>query len=232
MQQYFVDYKLTINSLYVLSPEVSYQLKKVLRANNGYEFRLVDSLKNIYLCQYLDGKALVKENLEENNELECDITVILSLIKNDKFDFALQKLTELGVKRIVPYKAYRSVVKEGKGNNKLERFRKIVKEASEQSHRNIIPEITDYIDIEHIDKYKSEINIIAYEKDDCIVNNFKCKSATIVIGPEGGFDSDELMKIKAKGFTSISLGKRILRAETAAIYLSSLIVGANQSITP
>ena len=228
MQQFFYSSKLNVNEIVGIDKEILYQLKKVLRANDGYEFRLVDNNQNVFLCELKDNNALVKKELNENNELDVDITVILALIKNDKMDFALQKLTELGVKRIVPYKAYRSVVKEGKANNKLDRFKKIVKEASEQSHRNIIPEICDYVDIKDLDKYKSEINLVAYEKNDDVVNSFKGKSITLIIGPEGGFDPDEINKIISMGYKPISLGKRILRAETAAIYLSSIIVGANQ----
>lgn len=229
MQQFFYPYKLDINEKVELDKDILFQLKKVLRANDGYEFRLVDVKQNVFLCELEGNNASVIKDLKENNELDVDITVILSLIKNDKMDFALQKLTELGVKRIVPYKAYRSVVKEGKGNNKLDRFKKIVREASEQSHRNIIPEICDYSDIKDLKKYKSELNLVAYEKNDDIVNDFKGhKSITLIIGPEGGFELEEINKIIDMGYKPISLGKRILRAETAAIYLSSIIVGANQ----
>lgn len=228
MQQFFINEKIDIDTYISLSSEVTFQLKKVLRVNDGYEFRLVDCVGIPYLCEYKDGKAYVKSKIDENNELDVDITVILSLIKNDKFDFALQKLTELGVTRIVPYKAKRSVVKEGKGTNKLDRFRKIVTEASEQSHRNRIPEICDYASFKDLPKYLSDINILAYEKETNIINDFKSKSITILIGPEGGFETDEVENFISMGFNSISLGKRILRAETAAIYLTSIIVGANQ----
>ncbi len=229
MQQFFIDTAIKEKDIVELNNDILYQLKKVLRANDGYEFRLVDVNQNIFLCELSDNKAKVNKELKENNEVDVDITVILSLIKNDKMDFALQKLTELGVKRIVPYKAYRSVVKEGKANNKLDRFKKIVREASEQSHRNIIPEICDYADINDLGKYKSELNLIAYEKNDDIENDFKgYKSITLIIGPEGGFDIEEVNKIIDMGYKPISLGKRILRAETAAIYLSSIIIGANQ----
>lgn len=229
MQQFFVEDILNINQTVELNNDVYYQLTKVLRANNGYKFRLVDKNHEIFLCELKDKLAFIKEKLDENNELSCDITVIISLIKNDKFDFSLQKLTELGVKRIVPYIAKRSVVKQGKGNNKLDRFNKIVREASEQCHRNIIPEICNYANIKDLNKYLSDVNIIAYEKNDKIVNNFSNKkSITIIIGPEGGFEKEEVNAIEKLGFESISLGKRILRAETAAIYLTSIIVGANQ----
>lgn len=228
MQQFFVNEVIENNELVSLDADVLYQLKKVLRVNNGYTFRLVDNDSNIYLCNFENNQARIINKIIENNELDTNITVILSLIKNDKMDFAIQKLCELGVKRIVPYKAYRSVVKEGKATNKIDRFKKIAKEACEQSHRNIIPEITDYINIKEIKNYMSDINVVAYENEDKIVINFKCKSITILIGPEGGFDEKELEIIKNLGFNSISLGKRILRAETAAIYLTSLIVGDNQ----
>ena len=228
MQQYFVDNTLKDNDLINLRDDILYHLVKVLRQTNQ-EFRLVDSTGSIFLCKLENNQARIIKCLNENNELETDITVILALIKSDKFELTLQKLTELGVKRIVPYNAYRSVVKETKKDKKLERYKKILMEASEQSHRNIIPEITSAIDIKDIEKYKSNINLIAYEKEDIkSKSELKAKSITIVIGPEGGFDKDEYNTIVSMGFNSISLGKRILRAETAAIYLTSIIVGENQ----
>lgn len=227
MQQFFCEDILNIGDQYKLNKEIDFQLRKVLRVNNGYTFRMVDKNHSIFLCEYRDGLALINSLLDENNELEIDITVVLALIKNDKFDFAVQKLTELGVKRIVPYLAKRSVVKPGKGNNKQERLTKIAREASEQSHRNCIPEICDYCTLKDLSKYKSDINIIAYEKDDKLISDLKGKSFTIVIGPEGGFEPGEYQDILSLGFESFSLGKRILRAETAAIYLSSVIIGNN-----
>ena len=227
MQQFFCEDILNIGDQYKLNKEIDFQLKKVLRVNNGYAFRMVDKNHSIFLCEYRDGLALINSLLDENNELDIDITVVLALIKNDKFDFAVQKLTELGVKRIVPYLAKRSIVKPGKGNNKQERLTKIAREASEQSHRNYIPEICDYCTIKDLSKYKSDVNIIAYEKDDKQISDLTGKSFTIVIGPEGGFEIEEYEQIVSLGFESVSLGKRILRAETAAIYLSSVIIGNN-----
>lgn len=228
MQQYFVETKLLENDLVELRDDIVYHLVKVLRKTNQ-EFRLVDSTNSIFLCRLENNKAKVIRNLNENNELNTSITVIMSLIKSDKFELTLQKLTELGVNRIVPYNAYRSVVKETKKDKKLERYRKILTEASEQSHRNIVPEIFPAIDIEDLVNYKSELNLVAYEKEDKpSKSNFKAKSISIIIGPEGGFEKEEIDRIKELGFESISLGNRILRAETAAIYLTSIIVGDNQ----
>lgn len=229
MQQFFSEYILNIGDEVSLEKEIVYQLKKVLRANDGYKFRLVDKNHEIYLCELNNDKAKVIEYLNEHNELDANITAIISLVKNDKLDFMIQKLTELGVKRIVPYIANRSVVKPGKGTNKLDRLKKIAKEASEQSHRNMIPEITEYITFKDLDKYMSDVNIVAYEKETTSLSTLtNIKSISFIIGPEGGFEIQEINSIIEKGFASVSLGKRILRAETAAIYIASLIVGNNQ----
>ena len=169
----------------------------------------------------------IDEYLDQNNELDVDITCIMSLIKMDRFELCVQKLVELGVKHIVPYQAQRSVVKI-KDNKKLERIRKIIKEAAEQSHRNIIPDLHDVIDLDGLNQYLSKHNYIAYENHKGDYDIEADSSVTFIIGPEGGFTDQEYKKIVDLGFESISLGKRILRAETAAIYLSSIIVGKCQ----
>lgn len=224
MQQYFIEEELTLDSKIKLRDDILYHLKKVLRCTNEY-FRLVDVNHKIYLAKLDGDNAQIIKYLDENNELDVDITAIISLIKSDKFELILQKLTELGVKRIVPYNAYRSIVKEKKSDKKLIRYKKILMEASEQCHRNVVPDITEAIDLKDVDAYLSDLNLIAYEKESTDIKaKLKNKqSITFIIGPEGGFDPNEYQKLVVKGFESISLGKRILRAETAAIYLASII---------
>ena len=161
MQQYFIDTELTLNQETALRDDILYHLKKVLRGTNE-TFRLCDSKGEIYLASLKGDKALTVEYLDEHNELDVDVTAIISLIKSDKFELILQKLTELGVKRIVPYNAHRSIVKEKKSEKKLERYKKILTEASEQCHRNFIPEIVNAADFKDIDRYMSELNLIAY----------------------------------------------------------------------
>lgn len=228
MQQYFVDINIHKGDIIALSDDILYHLIKVLRKDNTYTFRIADATGNIYFANLISNKECkIGESTNENNELDCDITCILSLIKNDKFELTLQKLVELGVKRIVPYKSVRSVVKV-KDNKKLDRLQKIVREAAEQSHRNIIPEVCNFADLKDLQNYKSDLNYICYESDKNIVDIKQSKSITYVIGPEGGFEDNEYKKICELGFESISLGNRILRAETAAIYMTSIIVGKNQ----
>ena len=228
MQQYFVDYKVKENDVIELDDDVIYHLKKVLRKDSSYNFRIVDNNSDVFLASLKDNnKCLIKEKIDENNELDCDITCILSLIKMDKFELTIQKLVELGVKTIVPYDATRSVVKI-KDNKKLDRLRKIIKEAAEQSHRNIIPTLENVATIKDLNKYLSLDNYICYESEDNIADIKANKSITYIIGPEGGFEDKEYKKICELGFKSISLGKRILRAETAAIYMTSVIVSKCQ----
>lgn len=228
MQQYFTDRKIETGMIIDLDDEVLYHLIKVLRKDNTYVFRLCDGNNDIYHVHLISkNQCEVIEKLDENNELSCDITCILSLIKNDHFELCIQKLTELGVNRIVPYQAYRSVVK-FRDAKKLERIRKIAKEAAEQSHRNRIPEICEVATITDLEKYKSRNNYICYEAEKNIASIGFSESVTYIIGPEGGFEEKEYRKITEMGYQSVSLGRRILRAETAAIYFTSNLVGKCQ----
>jgi len=228
MQQYFVDEELHSGQQITLDDDVIYHLVKVLRKDSSYTFRICDDSGKIFHAHLIDKNSCIIEDLTgENNELESDITCILSLIKNDKFELCIQKLVELGVKRIVPYEAVRSVVKI-KDNKKLERLRKIAREAAEQSHRNLIPEITEPAGLKDLEKYKSEANYICYESETNIADIGPSSSITYIIGPEGGFEDREYENICRMGFESVSLGKRILRAETAAIYMTSIIAGKCQ----
>ena len=228
VQQYFIDSKAETDQIIELDKEVLHHLIKVLRKDSSYTFRIADRDGKIFHAHLIDEKRCrIDAFLDENNELDCDITCILSLIKSDKFELCIQKLTELGVSRIVPFNARRSVLKIRDGK-KLQRLRKIALEAAEQCHRNRIPEITEPCDLKDLKQYMSTSNYICYESETKISDIGKSDSITFIIGPEGGFDEDEYGKIVSMGFESVSLGKRILRAETAALYMTSLIVGKCQ----
>ena len=103
MQQYFINEILDINKTISLNEDIVFHLSKVLR-NTETNFRLVDKNHNIFLAELIDNKANVIKKLDENNELDIDITALIATIKQDKFEIILQKLTELGIKRIVPIK--------------------------------------------------------------------------------------------------------------------------------
>ena len=230
MQQYFITDSLTVNKLVDLPKDVLHHFVSVLRMKKDEEFYLVDKNNVRYLCVLDNNQARVIKKEETYNELAIKVTIIQSLIKNDKFDLFLTKATELGVYKVVPLITSRTIVKSNdKIQNKLARWNKICFEASCQCKRNIVPNVTLPISIEDINDYKSDINLVCYENL-TIKNKLKDyvkmnKSITIVIGPEGGFSDKEINYLNDQGFKSISLGKRILRAETASMYALSVIDG-------
>ena len=169
-----------------------------------------------------------------DNELNNDITLFYCLSKGDKNEFVIQKATELGVKRIVLLSSKRSVVKldDNDFNKKKVRLERIIKEAGEQSKRNALPELIGIIPIKSIkEDLLCKHNFVAYEEDagntlntfDLLKDIKSGESVSVLIGSEGGIDKDEIEVLKKQGFKNISLGKRILRTETAAVYALSVI---------
>lgn len=233
MQQYFVNDKLKVNDLYKFDKSDEHHIKNVLRMKENQIIRVVDFDKKLFLASILykdDGTyAHINKDLALNSEMNVKVTIVQGLIKGDRWDYFLQKATELGVFRIVPFSSNRCVVKvNDKLDNKVLRWNKITQEASEQSKRLIIPNVENPIKIADIVNYKSDINLVAFEDDaydglklkQCIEAN---KSVTIVIGPEGGFDIKEIEYLLENDFKTCSLGPRILRAETASCYALSAI---------
>lgn len=229
MQRYFGE---IINNKIVLNDDEKHHLLHVMRADVGDKIEVVSNEKlfvgEIKCCSPLNIE-IIKECVCDV-ELKSDVTLFFAISKGDKNDFIVQKATELGVKNIVFINTKRCISKfDGKEDKKLARFCKIAKEASEQSHRLVIPNVTGPIDLKNINKEMlSEYNFVAYEKESCnienmILMNSKPKSVSIFIGPEGGFEENEIKFLNSLGIKSISLGKRILRCETAAVSALSIL---------
>ena len=231
MQRYFAN---KIGENIILGDGDVHHLLHVMRAKKGDEIEAVADNK-LYACLVESINPLViKTNYEipTDSELNEEVTLFFALAKGEKIDFVVQKATELGASKIVLLKTERCVVKFEEKNleHKIERFNKIAKEASEQSHRLRIPEIIGVVDIKNIpNDLLSDINLIAYEKeagntDSLLSHILKGKSLSIMVGPEGGFSEEEVKTVVNKyGFIPVSLGKRILRTETAAVYALSVI---------
>lgn len=226
MQQYFVNQKLTTDMEFDMTHEQSFHISTVLRMTDGKIIRLADSSGSLFYGSIQINKAGVRvkvtQSIAEQRESKVEITLAVALIKGDRWDWMLEKATECGVTRIVPFISSRCVVKDKPetSQRKLERYRKILTEAAEQSYRHIVPEITEPVTYKQLIDHKSMLNFVAYEKEDrCYLYDIReqISSVTIVIGPEGGFSVDEVDYLTHHGFTSVSLGKRIFRAETAAI---------------
>lgn len=231
MQRYFAD---IVNRNVILSKDDIFHLTKVMRCKENDLIQVVDKNTHSTYLAFVDSinplVVTVQEPILEDVELDKDVTLFFALAKSDKVDFVIQKATELGAKRIVLFQGKRSVVKFTSDDfkRKSERYFSIAKEASEQCHRQYIPEITYATDIKGIKPYLCDVNFFAYELEaghassinELIIDK---KSVSVVIGPEGGFDVSEAEYLKSIGFIPISLGKRILRCETAAVYFLSVI---------
>ena len=162
-----------------------------------------------------------------------DITLYQALLKSDKMEYVIQKSVELGVSKIIPFESKNVVVKlkDNEKDKKIERWNKISKEATKQCGR------TDSVQIENIMSFKNMLNsleeysavILAYENEEQelkeILKKVDYQKIAIIIGAEGGFDKDEVESIlNNKKAVSVSLGSRILRAETASLNLLSILM--------
>ena len=231
MQRYFAS--VDNQGVVTLSKDDEHHVLHVMRMKKGDEIEVVDNQK-LFLCLIESTNPLsisVIHEIANDVEINEDVTLLFALSKGDKNDLVIQKATELGVKKVALINTERTVVKYEQKDitKKIERFQKIMKEASEQSHRLIVPTLLGIFDLKNLTKeVYSDLNYVAYEKDASLTNEAfkglkKGQSVTILVGPEGGFSSQEIDYLTEQGFIRTSLGKRILRAETAAIYALSVI---------
>lgn len=206
-------------NLITLSKEDQRYLFHVLRTKKGKTIHVTDGQNNSYLAKIIDRKHIkIIEKEETNSEDSHSIFLCQSLLKGEKMDLVIQKATELGVKKIFPYFSERSIIKE---TRKIERWQKVAKEASEQSGRSIIPEITHLNSFENLIKNINN-GIIFWERGrENLINAIENLEINLpiylLIGPEGGFTDKEIEMAKERQLRIVSLGRRILRAETAAI---------------
>lgn len=231
MQRYFA--KNIENNKVELEQSDYHHIKNVMRYKNNDNIEVVFNNK-LFIATILDIQNYdikIIEEKENNNELPVDLCVAVGLVKEQKMDLILQKLTELGVKRIIPIKMSRSIVNldDKKIDKKLLRWTTICKEASEQSKRNIIPIIDKPMTLNELLKIEADIKLVASVKEDknfianYLQSNKNYVKIIVVIGPEGGISYEEEEKLNKNNFISVSLGTTVLRVETAAIYVASVI---------
>lgn len=206
---------------------------KIIVSNKDTAKSYITEIINIS-AEFVECK-IINENLE-TTESKVNIDIYQGLPKADKMEFIIQKTIELGVRNIYPIKMERCVVKFDKNTEtkKIERWQRIAEAAAKQSKRDIIPKIENIIHIENIchniEKY--DIILIAYEneEDNTIKHELqkldrnKKLNIGIVIGPEGGLSEKEVKELIQSGAKCVTLGKRILRTETASIVMLSDII--------
>lgn len=234
MQRYFVEEK---NSQYYLNKGDLHHFSNVMRGCVQDEIVCIynQMVYQGFVQDLSSGLVSLGDVIEEDCELDVEITLIYALAKGDKFDFVVQKATELGVNKIVPMLSNRCVVKmdQDRFSKKRERYQKIAKEACLQCLRTSIPEVMPLCNIDDVAMYFGDYNLIAYEEvgkglKHGMLHNVVSKlktgdKITIIVGSEGGFDQKEVDKLVENGVIACSLGKRILRSETAPLYMLSVL---------
>ena len=229
MQRYFAKAKMEDN--FVLHDSDLHHIKNVMRCKMNDKIEVVHD-NTTYICciKSLEPLSLtIIDKIVEDKEMPINLTIAVSLVNEQKMDLILQKLTELGVSTIIPVKTERSIIKldDKKVSKKLARWQMICKEASEQSKRTTIPNVSDVMTLQKLANVTNSLKLI------CSLNNEtkplkyylkkNIKEALFVIGPEGGFTEKEEKYLLDNNFNPVTLGKRVMRVETATMYVASIV---------
>ncbi|MDN4495328.1 16S rRNA (uracil(1498)-N(3))-methyltransferase [Ureibacillus aquaedulcis] len=242
MQRYFVREPFNELQELTITGENARHISKVMRMETGEQVIVVHD-DTAFICEIVSiGQDVVVKQTGRtipSPEMPIKVDIACGLPKGDKLELIAQKATELGMHALIPFSAERSIVKwdEKKGEKKTERLQKIAQEAAEQSHRTYIPAIMNPVSFKQLLKLVSEYDqvFIADEEDakketrtrfaDKLkkVYDNESKSILLIFGPEGGISRNEAKSLLEAGAETMSLGPRILRAETAPLYALSAI---------
>lgn len=210
-------------------------LKNSFRMKIGDALRVVDGERE-YFCKVVSvGKKEIEVEIEEVFEdrysTKTHIDIAMGILKKDKMELAIQKLTEIGVNRIIPVQTKRTIVKI---DGKKEKWDVVSKEALKQCQGVKKVKIEDTAKLEEIDYSNYDLILVPYEKEEeksiyeILREKENVKNVLYLIGPEGGFAPEEIEYLMSIGAEIITLGKRILRAETAAIVVGGILVNEFQ----
>ncbi|MGK0467996.1 16S rRNA (uracil(1498)-N(3))-methyltransferase [Clostridium sp.] len=240
MHKFFVPKHSIVDNVAIIDGEDVKHIYRVLRLKVSDKVSINNSDGKEYIGEItlIDKKQVIINLLQEspiNNESPIEVYLFQGLPKSTKMDLIVQKNTELGVKEVTPVITERVVVKtELKDLKKVDRWNRIALEASKQSKRSLVPQINAPIDFESLLEQVKHMDLVVvpYENEEGYgikktVQNIGKKhivKVAIVIGPEGGFEDYEILKLKEIGAEIITLGPRILRTETAGFTCLSLIM--------
>lgn len=242
MYKFFVrEEQIENKQINIVGDDVNH-IKNVLRLEKGEKIYVCDKeTSKSYMCKLIEYDKdkveceIVKEILD-TTEANTYIHIFQGLPKADKFEFIIEKCTEIGVKEITPVVMKRSIVKLEEKNKikKLDRWKKIAEVAAKQSKRDSILKVNNVINFQNVFEMVKDYDIllVAYEDEEestlkHVLGKLKDRQnlkVAVIIGPEGGIDANEINLCKENGFIVITLGKRILRTETAPIVISSNIL--------
>ncbi len=226
-----------LNDIIEITGNDAKHIFKVLRMSIGDHLVVCDLAGYDYDCKIkavnIDKVVLkIEKKRVSDTELDVKIKLFQGIPKGDKFDLIIQKCVELGISEITPVAMNRCVpvVDEKNKKKKLERYNKIAFEAAKQCNRSKLPVVNNFISfVEAINETKkADLPLLFFEKSECffkkILQSTTPKTISIMIGPEGGFEDSEIEIAKSSNINIVSMGKRILRCETAPIFALSSIV--------
>ncbi|MDY5845632.1 MAG: 16S rRNA (uracil(1498)-N(3))-methyltransferase [Bariatricus sp.] len=226
-------------SIYIEGQDVNH-MKNVLRMKIGEQVGISDGNNLKYVCEvasYEEKKAVLRilERMEADTELESKLYLFQGLPKADKMELIVQKAVELGAFEVIPVVTKRSVVKldDKKAVKKVERWNSISESAAKQAGRSRIPEVKMPLSFKEALKKASDLDVllIPYELADGMEKTRQLirsiengQSVGIFIGPEGGFEAEEVEEAVKAGANEVTLGRRILRTETAGLAILSVLM--------
>ena len=242
MHHFFVNPEQVEDGLIRITGSDVNHIKNVLRIRQGEEMLVSDGTGRDYLCQAeeIAGQEVtvrILETEEEGRELPSRIWLFQGLPKSDKMEFIIQKAVELGAAGIVPVSTRNTVVKldQKKEETKVKRWQAIAESAAKQSKRSLVPRVSGIMNLkeafDYVESQGFSVRLIPYEHE-AGMDGTKTEldaagpgqDIAVFIGPEGGFDEREIELALSKGVRPISLGRRILRTETAGLALLSVLM--------
>ncbi len=240
MYHFFVTPAQIADGYAVITGQDVNHIRNVLRMRPGERIGVRDGISRDYVCELEElGAEKIRARIVSEGapvgELPAKLYLFQGLPKGDKMEFIIQKAVELGVHEIIPVATRRSVVKldEKKAQAKVKRWNAIAESAAKQSGRMVIPGVHEIMSLHEACGYAADFdkNVIPYElaegmeKTRVVLDGIRPgMSVGIFIGPEGGFDVDEIKEAEASGISPITLGKRILRTETAGMAVLAILM--------
>ena len=239
MHRFFISKKDIKKDSIIITDDNAAHINKVLRLKKDDKIVLcdgegIDYIARIDAIEKYGVKSTILNKEKSLGEAKIDITIYQGIPKFSKMDLIIQKATEIGAMRIVPVLTKRTVVKLSSKKDelkKVQRWQRISEEAAKQSNRGIIPfiDMPRTLDEALEDSSSMDLSLIPYEEEKDLslkkaIAGTKPRSMAIFIGPEGGFEPDEIENAVDRGVIKVSLGNRILRTETAGLVVLSCIM--------
>jgi 16S rRNA (uracil1498-N3)-methyltransferase len=237
MNHFFLPPSAISNEGVTFPPDISAQIANVLRLRSGAQVLVLDNQGLAYEVELQSVASRlvigqVQHKFAALNEPQTHLTLQISLTQREKFEWILQKGTELGVSEFVPLITARTLVQNAdEVKSKMERWQRILREAAEQCERGRVPILHPPKALKNEMKVDAEtLSILLYEDEQqkslktVLEENLHRKGIRILVGPEGGFTEAEVATIIGAGYQSVTLGPRILRMETAAIAAAAIVM--------